>query len=299
MWAIDLTKLSMQDKIGAGSSAEVFSGLYCGTEVAVKRLYCNVWDQGQFDLYYKREAAALVRCPHPNIIRFFGATHSDSYFYIVTELCPLSLKDWIVKTKDAVRCWVTKVCQGIAQGMAFLHSKSIIHRDLKPENILLQSAQVSSINVWAAVPFTQTDQCPYDVKICDFGLSRVVKAEVANNVTCEVGTPAYMAPELMSGNPDQALSTKVDVYAFGMIAWAVWTGERPFHSMKLTPLQLAKSVEGGHRPDIPDDCPPKIKHIIEICWSADPDNRPEFNEIIQILNEDTTLPSRLSLPPIS
>jgi serine/threonine protein kinase len=247
--------------------------------------FSNIWDQEQFDVYYKREAAALIRCPHPNIIRFFGATHSERYFYIVTELCPLSLKDWIVKDKKAAQRWTEKLCQGIAQGMAFLHSKSIIHRDLKPENILLQSAQASSLNVWAVSPLALSEQCPYDIKICDFGLSRMVKEEVANNVTCEVGTPAYMAPELMSGNTDQALSTKVDVYAFGIIAWVIWTGERPFHNVSLYPLQLVKSVVDGTRPAIPEECPLIIKQMIERCWSPSPDLRPEFNDIIYMLNE--------------
>lgn len=168
----------------------------------------------------RREARALAKLEHPSLVRCHGLFEDfkASVLGLVLELVDgKCLADALddARFTPALR-WA--VLQHVAQALAHLHERHIIHRDLKPENIVL------------AAQFWTTPSDPKTVKIIDFGIA----AEEGNpnpltaygNV---IGTPAYMAPELIDatyfagGRPTPA----IDVFAFGVVAWILLVGGHP------------------------------------------------------------------------
>ena len=168
---------------------------------------------------------------------------------------------------------ILQVCRGVA----FLHSKNVVHRDLKPDNVLIDSSGKA--------------------KLCDFGLSRLMiggqEQEAAKRMmmmTTAVGTPAYMAPELASTEALSAnFSVAIDIYAFGVLANAVWTGDDPFtneQDLPQNPFLLMECVQEGRRPRM---CPaslqrvPELHNLIQCAWNADPVKRPTAKTLTQQL----------------
>eukprot|EP00937_MAST-01D_sp_MAST-1D-sp2_P002103 g2103.t1 len=255
-FAIDLEQLRWDQEVGAGASAQVFRGKYYGNEVAVKRFRRSVWDQNKFDGFMRAEAATFAALNHPNVVRFFGAAFDprSRHGFLVTEYCALgSLADLLGRrAPEAARARFMPVMRGVAAGMAYVHSRGFVHRDLKPGNVLL-TAELG-------------------VKLCDFGLSRST-GNVAGGrggaggagthdhftmMTVGQGTPAFMAPELITGSGDesenekvQGLLSAVDVFSMGVLMWTSWTAHVPYARLALSPFMLMKKITEGMRPPMP------------------------------------------------
>ena len=155
------------------------------------------------------------------------------------------------------------IARQIAQGMRFLHSRRIVHRDLKPDNCLFDRELT--------------------VKLCDFGMSRLQDNKSKVLMTGEVGTPAYMAVELARGD-SKSYDSSVDVFSFGVLLWALWTGSEPYSDMSINnAFHLMDQVCAGMRPKVPQSMPQGLQELMETCWHADPRKRPSFDEVVKML----------------
>lgn len=196
----------------------------------------------------------ISKMNHPNVIKTFGFCFGDrlSRPSILLEFCPFCLSKCVKKLSVSEK---VRVVFEIAVAMKHIHSLGVIHRDLKPENILLDSEK--------------------HVKISDFGIATLVSLRTqTESMTRGVGTLKYMAPELL--NESGKYTEKVDVYAFGVVAFFVLTnGDFP----KISVIEIGN----GKMAKIPESVNEISKNLIKKCWARVPDDRPSFDEIVELI----------------
>jgi serine/threonine-protein kinase len=169
-----------------------------------------------------------------------------------------------VPLPDAVR-----ILRHVAEALAFAHGKGVVHRDIKPENVLLSGdhALVADFGIAKALSVATRDESA--------GLTSIGVA---------IGTPAYMAPEQAAADP--ATDHRADVYAFGVVAYEVFTGKHPFagrppHAMLAAHLTEIPEPPARRRAAIPGG----LSAMVVRCLEKDPRDRPQsFNEILQALD---------------
>jgi len=206
------------EKIGAGGMGEVYRARdeRLDRDVAIKVLHEDVAQNADRLARFEREAKAVAKLDHPNILAIHQlGTHEGSPF-IVTEL--LDGESLRRRIPPGGMSWknTAEIGAAVAKGLATAHRKNIVHRDLKPENIFLTSDG--------------------RVKILDFGLARIVLPadEEADTATLTpggtvagtvMGTVGYMSPEQAEGRP---VDTRSDLFSLGTILYEMLAGRRPF-----------------------------------------------------------------------
>ncbi|XP_058090771.1 serine/threonine-protein kinase STY46-like isoform X2 [Magnolia sinica] len=258
VWEIDVRLLKFENKVASGSFGDLYRGTYCSQDVAIKVLKperVNVDMQREF----AQEVYIMRKVRHKNVVQFIGACTMPPTLCIVTEyMSGGSVYDFLHKQKGVFKLpSIIRVAIDVSKGMNYLHQNNIIHRDLKAANLLMDENEV--------------------VKVADFGVARV-QAQ-SGVMTAETGTYRWMAPEVIEHKP---YDHKADVFSFGIVLWELLTGKIPYEY--LTPLQAAVGVvQKGLRPTVPKHTHPKVNELLERCWQQDPTLRPDFSEIIEIL----------------
>ncbi|XP_054822185.1 serine/threonine/tyrosine-protein kinase HT1-like [Prosopis cineraria] len=262
-WSADLSQLFIGSKFASGRHSKLYRGIYKQKDVAIKLISQPEEDADLAALLEKQfisEVALLFHLHHPNIITFLAACKKPPVFCIITEyMAGGSLRSYLHQQQpnSVPLNLVLKLALDIARGMQYLHSEGVLHRDLKSENLLLGE-----------------DMC---VKVADFGIS-CLESQIGS-AKGFTGTYRWMAPEMIK---EKHHSKKVDVYSFAIVLWELLTGLTPFHNM--TPEQAAYAVSHKNaRPPLPAECPKAFSHLINRCWSSNPDKRPHFDEIVSIL----------------
>jgi len=266
-WIIPREELIFKAFLGKGYYGEVRLGEWRGSEVACKVIKRDDVKSDKWDLLQK-EVEILSKLRHPKVILFLGVCLDSDYKYIVCEYMKKGclydiIHDSANREKYLDLKTKVKVAIDIAQGMNYLHGYPILHRDLHSKNILLD------------------DQM--NAKVADFGLSKIKKEE--KYISNTHGAAAWMAPEVIKG---AKCTEKADVYSYGVVLWELITAKDPCPK-GLTIVQWASQVATGIRPDFTEqDCPPMWRRLIESCWSQDPQQRPDFREILNILKQEQT-----------
>ncbi|CAM8974299.1 unnamed protein product [Rhodiola kirilowii] len=260
VWEIDYRQLKFENKIASGSYGDLFKGTYCSQEVAIKVLKPECLDS-DLQKEFAQEVYIMRKVRHRNVVQFIGACTKPPTLCIVTEfMSGGSVYDYLHKQRGVFKLpTLLKVAIDISKGMNYLHQNNIIHRDLKAPNLLMDENEV--------------------VKVADFGVARV-KTQ-SGVMTAETGTYRWMAPEVIEHKP---YDHKADIFSFGIVLWELLTGKLPYEF--LTPLQAAVGVvQKGLRPSIPKNTHPKLTELLERCWQQEPEQRPDFSEIIDILQQ--------------
>jgi len=204
------------------------------------------------------EVEVLSTLNHPNIIKMFGFYNEGKQYCIVTELMNGGeLFDRIVKKEFYSEKDAQRVVRTMASVIKYMHDKDVVHRDLKPENILLTD---------------DTDNAT--IKIADFGFAR----PVVRGLSTACGTPGYVAPEIISGQP---YGKSVDIWSLGVIIYILLCGYPPFYSGNQT--QLFKMIrEGKFAFDSPywDPISDSAKDLIKKCLTVDVHKRLDINGVL-------------------
>ncbi|XP_022634716.1 G-type lectin S-receptor-like serine/threonine-protein kinase CES101 isoform X2 [Vigna radiata var. radiata] len=282
---------SLANKIGEGGFGPVYKGkLANGEEIAIKRLSKS---SGQGLVEFRNEAMVIVKLQHTNLVRLLGFCIDREerilvYEYMANKSLNLYLFD---ANKRSVLDWKIryKIIEGIAQGLVYLHQYSrlkVIHRDLKSSNILLDNE--------------------LNPKISDFGMARILKWTILEEKTNRVvGTYGYMPPEYaLSG----VISTKTDVYSFGVLLLEIVTGKKNISedfSLNLIgyawqlwnegeALKLIDKMVNGSCHQIQVI---RCIHIGLLCTQDKAKDRPSMLEVISFIsNENCELPSPIQPP---
>ncbi|KAK9807784.1 hypothetical protein WJX72_009359 [[Myrmecia] bisecta] len=304
--------------LGQGSYGVVYKGTWNLSPVAVKVIKQHMSGQQAKDVTGELEAILALKLMHPNIVRTFkyatvprklpvwtrqasllaadkrpADSHpmanvletapvlQDEYLcprnqqiaetWIVMELCKCSLQEQIdqgvfqAKPEATKLKWILLTAAEIVSAMAYLHSQQVLHGDLTGSNCLL-------------VPNPCIDDRPFSVRLCDFGLSRLLVDEGAVQ-TRSYGTVTHMPLELLR---EGRLCFAADVYAFGVLLWSMWSGQRPWagkHEVQI----ISQKLNDGAVLVLPEDAPQSYKELATRCMAADESTRPSFREIVEML----------------
>lgn len=191
-------KFNPANQLGDGGFGTVYSGkLLDGREVAVKRLFENNYRKVE---HFLNEVEILTRLHHPHLVTLYGCTSRRSReLLLVYEFVPNgTVADHLhgIQARPGELPWVTrlKIAIETASSLAFLHASKTIHRDVKTTNILVDNN--------------------FDVKVADFGLSRLFPTQATHVSTAPQGTPGYVDPEYYEC---YQLTNKSDVFSFGVV----------------------------------------------------------------------------------
>lgn len=205
----------------------------------------------------RREARAAAALSHPAIATIFALEDIDGELYIVSELVRgrtlrEELRDGPLPPSQLVPALVA-----IATALAAAHERGIVHRDLKPENIIRRDDG--------------------QIKVLDFGLARsptrinTVASTRLTEAGSALGTPGYMAPEQLGGGEVDA---RADVFAFGVLAWELATGEHPFGTDPASVLARMTELIEGRTTGLSRALPlPGLDRIARRCMRANPAER--------------------------
>ncbi len=254
--------------VASGASGTVYRALQeaLEREVALKILAPGLFDAAETRSRFRREARILAGLTHPNLLRLFDAGFVGDRPYLVTEFVEGGTLRELVESEgalplDRVRCFGI----AIAGALAATHQAGVVHRDLKPDNVLLTRAR--------------------EVKLADFGLAKTQSARGTVQTAAGVilGTPGYMAPEIIRGEPATVAS---DVYALGAILFEMVAGQRAFEGRDLG--EILQSHLEGRPPELSvlrADLPDGLQALVAKCLDSSPPDRPAAGEIERRLGQ--------------
>jgi tetratricopeptide (TPR) repeat protein len=230
--------------------------------VAVKILSPRLWDGIDARDRLRREAQAMARLTHPNVVTVYDvATHDDSLCIAMELVEGETLRDWVKSSRP----WreTLRVCILAGRGLAAAHAAKLVHRDYKPENVLVADDG--------------------RVVVSDLGLARDDRDAHPPTLA---GTPAYMAPEVFRGEPATAAS---DQFSYCVATYEALYGERPFGGETLA--ELRDHIIGGVLGDSTGAAPPWLRTVLLRGMSSDPGAR--FGSMLELLETlEAGVPSR-------
>ena len=194
-----LGKYRVVARLGRGGMAEVYKAYQPGLNryVAVKVLHSHMLDETNFVARFEREALAIGRLRHPNIVQAFDFDREgDTYFMAMEFIDGPTLKDELQARAAAGKPFslneIARIFTALCSAIDYAHSRKMIHRDLKPANVMInQQGQVV---------------------LTDFGITRVIGGTQFTQTGALSGTPAYMSPEQARG---EAVDARSDIFSLG------------------------------------------------------------------------------------
>lgn len=265
------TRYRVLEEVGRGGMATVYraTDTALGREVALKVLHPHLADDPESRLRLQREAQAVARLRHDNILEIHDYSGADSsQSYLVTEFIRgQTLTAFLARSSagPSLPEPAVMITQQLASALEEAHRHGIIHRDIKPENVMIRDDG--------------------RVKLMDFGIAQVVDRERLTATGQLIGSPAYLAPELVEGGP---VDFRTDVFALGIVLYRLATGALPFQGRN--PHEVMKRIVEA-RPAPPDQLNPligtQLARIIGRCLQARPADRyPDMGALRRDLEEN-------------
>jgi serine/threonine-protein kinase len=266
---------TLERELGGGGMSRVFVACEnaLGRTVVIKVMSPDLAEALNVERF-RREIQLAARLQHPHIVPLLTAGDAGGLPYFTMPFIQgESLRDRLrargeLPVSDAVR-----VLREVAAALAYAHANGVVHRDIKPDNVMISGGSAM---------------------VMDFGVAKAVTDAVTTRATTltqlgvALGTPAYMAPEQAAADP--TTDHRADLYAFGVMAYEMMTGETPFAGRPAQAMLAAHAVETPEpitrrRPAVPAG----LAALIMRCLEKRPSDRPQSaDEVVRILDEQPT-----------
>ena len=257
---------TLERELGGGGMSRVFvaEDTALGRSVVVKVLPPEMASGVSIERF-KREITLAARLQHPHIVPLLSAGETGGLPYFTMPFVEgESLRARLARGEEVPLRAAVHLLREVASALAYAHRKGVIHRDIKPENVLI------------------TEQ---HAMVTDFGVAKAISAAThadADGLTAvgvALGTPAYIAPEQVAGDP--GTDHRADIYAFGVIAYELLAGRAPFAGRTAQALMAAHVLEtpeaiSSRRVGVPAE----LSALVMRCLEKSPDNRPQSAEDI-------------------
>lgn len=255
----------IEKEVGRGGLATVYLAhqISLDRSVALKILHAQYAEDAEFTSSFLREARAAAQLNHPNIVQAHAVGEEDGiHFFAMEYVQGTTLKNVLAHSGRLVIDRALMITQEIAKALDFAWtSKKLVHRDIKPDNIIL----------------TEEGQ----VKLADLGLARVGTDLLQEGSSEILGTPQYIAPELLLGKP---ADNRTDIYSLGATLFHAVTGQYPYQGS--TAADIARKHISDSMPDprsFVKDLPDAVAKLIGIMMAKRPGHR--FSSARELLEE--------------
>ncbi len=276
-------RYELGDRLGSGGMSNVYRAkdLVLERTVAVKVLAEHLSDDERFVERFRREALAVAKLIHPNIVQVYDTGVDEGRHFIVMEYVEGRSGAQILQRQGPVGPDPTaEIGAQACAGLDFAHRRGIIHRDVKPGNLMIVGGPVGGGEM--------------TVKLTDFGIARALEQTRITQVGSVVGTAAYLAPEQVRG---EEATPATDVYALGVVLYQFLTGRLPYEGSTLAELAVRQQNErplppSTYNPDVPETLGAAVLRALE----GDPTHRYASAEELAgglqrgMQGEDVTLP---------
>lgn len=245
-------------KISEGASGEVFlaTEIAKNRKVAIKKMVVNSKNIALISM----EIQIMMTSKHENIVEYIGSYIVDKKLWVVMEFmdegCLTAILDQYPNNVQMTEAEISYVCRENLKGLLYVHAMHRIHRDIKSDNILLNSKG--------------------DIKIADFGYAAQLTQQKTKRITI-VGTPYWMAPELIRG---QDYDQKVDIWSLGVMIMEMAEGEPPY--IDFPPIRALFLITTKGIPELKDQdkWSPEFKDFVSKCLNNSAELRPTCKELL-------------------
>ncbi|RJS45549.1 serine/threonine-protein kinase [Nocardioides cavernaquae] len=249
----------LEELIGRGGMADVYraTDVQLHRPVAVKALREQA--EGETGrLRFATEARTVARLSHPGIVTLLDAGLNDEQMFLVMELVDGTTLSRRFAEGLLAHAEVTRIGREVAAALAYAHEQGIVHRDVKPGNVLLGNDD--------------------RVLLADFGIAQLVDGATRHTAMGQaIGSPAYLAPEQVSGGD---LSGAADVYSLGLMLLEALTGERPFRGTTSEVVYARLQAP----PLVPSGLGERWVELLTAMTALDPSARPTADRVVAALD---------------
>jgi serine/threonine-protein kinase len=252
-------RYELEELVGTGGMSSVYRAhdTLLERNVALKILHDQYTTDDDFVERFKREARAVARLSHPNIVTVIDRGEDGGKQFIVFEYIDgENLKERLVRSGRLPVRDALELALQVARALAFAHEHGLVHRDVKPQNVLLNGDGRA--------------------KVTDFGIARSLDVDGVTQTGTVLGTSNYIAPEQASGN---RVDQQTDVYSLGVVLYELLAGDVPFPGETFVTVALKHVNEPPpNLLDVRKDVPVRVANAVDRALAKDPDRRFESME---------------------
>jgi len=268
----------VERELGGGGMSRVFLAreTSLGRSVVIKVLGSDLV-AGLSAERFAREVKLAASLQHPNIVPVLTSGIADGIpYYTMPYVRGESLRE-LIKQAPCPRRRAISLLRDVARALQYAHGEGVIHRDIKPENVLLSGdvAVVTDFGIAKAISLARTSTSDESV---------VPHGQTLTQAGSFIGTPGYMAPEQVVGDE---IDHRVDIYAWGILAYEVLAGVHPFADKTTAPQLMAAQVRQVPVPlaERESGIPPQVAALVMQSIEKNPDSRPAAaTELVQRLD---------------